>query len=146
MSSTKRWSRNTGSFEPWDSLHNLTLLDKMPAIYRSPSAPEDQPQGNTNYLGYAGEGGMLAGSGVDRDQCRDGTSNTALIAESKRSVPWTKPEDLTSLNIETFANAPLRLLMVDGKVIELQQPVAAELLDRLFIRNDGRPVALEELR
>lgn len=68
-----------------------------------------------------------------------------LVAESKHSVPWTKPEDLNSLDIETFGDAPLRLLMVDGKVIELKQPVAADLLRRLFIRNDGKPITQEEL-
>lgn len=131
--------------EPWDSEHNLTLLDKMPEVYRSPKAPEDQPKGQTNYLGYAGGDGMLAGSGLTVADCTDGTSHTAFIAESKRSVPWTKPEDLTSLDIESFADVPLRLLMVDGKVIELKQPVAADLLHRLFMRNDGRPIAQEEL-
>ncbi len=118
----------------------------MPDVYRSPSAPDDQPKGETNYLGYAGGDGMLAGSGLKLADCTDGRSSTALIVESKRGVPWTKPEDLTSLDTETFADAPLRLLMVDGKVIELKQPVAADLLHRLFMRNDGRPIKQEELR
>ena len=131
--------------EPWDSEHNLTLLDKMPEVYRSPNAAEDQPKGHTNYLGYAGGDGMLTGSGLTLADCSDGTSNTAIVAESKRSVPWTKPEDLTSLDIETFADEPLRLLMLDGQVVELKQTVAEDLLRRLFIRNDGRTIASEEL-
>ena len=70
----------------------------MPEIYRSPRELKDQPDGETNYLGITAKGALMAKPAVwPYDYIRDGTSKTLLIAESRQTVPWTKPEDCNGL-------------------------------------------------
>lgn len=78
--------------EPWDSPHNLALLDRMPPIF---SCPADHSRwGRTRYLGIHGPHAMFeGGEGVPVSSVRDGTSNTILLAEAEHAVAWTKPED-----------------------------------------------------
>jgi len=80
--------------EPWDSLHNQTLLDKMPSIYRSPG--QQPPQANmTYYRVFVGPGAAFERDGLKiPDDFPDGTSNTILIIEAGDAVPWTKPDEL----------------------------------------------------
>ena len=82
--------------EPWDSEHNKTLIDKMPAVFRHPAS--DQPPGSTSYLVPHGAGTLFpAGDkGSNFAGIRDGMSNTIMIVEGKiqRPVPWTEPQDL----------------------------------------------------
>jgi len=79
--------------EPWDSPANKKVLDQMPDVYRHPSAPPDST--NTSYFVLTGPGTIF-----DDEEGRrfadipDGTSNTVLVVEAKRDVPWTKPEDI----------------------------------------------------
>jgi len=82
--------------EAWDGPHNRTLIDKMPAIYRSPGCrlPE---QGRTSYVAPVGRDTVFAGrEGMALDQIKDGTSNTILVVEvgDPQAVIWTAPEDL----------------------------------------------------
>jgi hypothetical protein len=83
--------------EPWDSPHNQKLLDRMPPIYLHPAAPSGTPPFATYWQVFVGPGAAFEGSrGLQRSEkdFPDGTSNTILIAEASRPVPWTKPEDL----------------------------------------------------
>ncbi|QEG02540.1 Serine/threonine-protein kinase PknB [Stieleria maiorica] len=125
--------------EPWDSENNLKLLDQMPEIYRSPSAPEDQPSGHTNYLGFtAGNSALGTEGGVGLSEFRDGTSNTLLLIETKNSVPWTKPEDLTwSDDIEYFD--PVTYLMADGST-RMTENLDRDLLKKLITRDGGEVI------
>lgn len=79
--------------EPWDSEHNIKLLDRMPKFYRNPSNPP--APGITTYLTFVGEGVGLSTDGLRIARITDGTSNTlALIdADPELGVPWTKPDD-----------------------------------------------------
>jgi serine/threonine protein kinase len=125
--------------EPWDSEANLKLLAKMPSIYRSPDASEDQPVGQANYQGIAnGASALGIDDGVKFRDIRDGTSNTLLILETKSSVPWTKPQDLSEL--PKFADdAVLRYLMADGSV-RTMDPVDEEKLKALITRDGGERI------
>src|SRR5690606_20138367 len=79
--------------QPWDSEANLAVLQKMPAIYRSPY----QPAGSTNaaYFGIVGPGTIMGGKeGVSLKQIIDGTAYTLLLVEGERDIPWTKPQDV----------------------------------------------------
>ena len=95
--------------EPWDSDANKRVLAEMPAVYRHPADDRDEP-----YAGYfaviaenpeAADGRLsgptawrprgLPGQGYGLRDLLDGTTATALAVESKRPVPWTKPEDVT---------------------------------------------------
>ncbi len=80
--------------EPWDSEHNLALLDQIPDIYVNPDVDLGS---DTTYLGIAGEGMIF--NGAENTQIHDfmdGTSNTIVLVEAdiESAVPWTKPVDL----------------------------------------------------
>jgi hypothetical protein len=126
--------------EPWDSEHNLTLLDKMPEVYRSPYAPEETLNGHTHYLGFATERGALGtGTGHSLYDFTDGSSATLLIVESRKSVPWTKPEDLTDTHVEPLTGDVLRYLMADASVHEMS-PLDHDKLQKLITRDGGEAI------
>ncbi|MCA9239101.1 MAG: DUF1559 domain-containing protein, partial [Planctomycetales bacterium] len=81
--------------EPWDSPHNKTLIDKMPAVFACNSA--DLPPGHTVYLGVSGPGAIFRGdsNGTRLRDVTDGLSQTMIFVEADptEAVPWTKPED-----------------------------------------------------
>lgn len=79
--------------EPWDSEHNKKLVDKMPAIYRSPGIQD--AVGTTHYLTVRGEKTAFPGAkAVSIEEISNGTSNTIMVVEAAKAVPWTKPDDL----------------------------------------------------
>lgn len=126
--------------EPWDGSNNISLLNRIPDVYRSSYAPADQPLGNSNLLGFACEnGGLGSHSGESLSSFTDGTSNTILIVESSQSVPWTKPEDLTELNDQSFAGQPLRFVLADGSVSQMS-PIDSVKLEKMITRNGGEVV------
>jgi len=83
--------------EPWDSPHNLTLIDKMPSVYKHPSATSDRP-GTTRYQMIAGPAFLKPGKSIQA--IPDGSSNTIIIAEAANPVIWTKPDDITISDME----------------------------------------------
>lgn len=125
--------------EPWDSENNLKLLGEMPDVYRSPNAPEDQPVGHTNYLGYAtGESALGIEGGHGFREMLDGTSNTLLLVETKSSVPWTKPEDLNNDSEATFFS-PINYAMADGSVRQMEK-FDPELWKKMITRAGGEVI------
>jgi hypothetical protein len=80
--------------EPWDSPHNLSLLDKMPMIYASMGAdPPEESQ--TFYRLVTGPGTAFEKEGLSlADFAKaEGTGNTVFWVESGEAVSWTKPEE-----------------------------------------------------
>ena len=127
--------------EPWDSEHNLTLLNKMPAIYRSPFAKADQEPGHTNILGFRGKSSALGtGGGEESGTFTDGLANTILLIEAECTVPWTKPQDIPedAGSARFFDDHPLTFLMADGSV--RSEKISPEELSRLISRNGGDEV------
>ena len=79
--------------QPWDSEANLAVLRKMPDFFRSPN--DDPKSINTSYFAITGPGTVFDGKeGTPVAEIRDGLSNTLLLVEAKRDIPWTKPEDI----------------------------------------------------
>jgi Protein of unknown function (DUF1559) len=99
--------------QPWDSEQNKALLARIPPLYKDPSDPSERS--STSYFvltgphalpleaGQAGAAstlfsdkpvGLKTGNGAKLPSIIDGTSNTLLVVEAKRSTPWTKPEDV----------------------------------------------------
>ncbi|MBL8889255.1 MAG: DUF1559 domain-containing protein [Planctomycetaceae bacterium] len=88
--------------EPWDSPHNLALLEFMPPTFRGPNS--QAPPDHTVYLGVTGDNAALAlptrtgkasaSAGIGFAQIVDGSSNTAIGLEvsDELAVPWTKPD------------------------------------------------------
>ncbi len=96
--------------EPWDSPHNLALLELMPATYRGPQSQAEP--GHTVYLGVMGQNAAFgnpqqAGRGSAASGGRfativDGSSNTVMAVEvsDELAVPWTKPD--AEIDLENF--------------------------------------------
>ncbi|MEZ6140711.1 MAG: DUF1559 domain-containing protein [Zavarzinella sp.] len=82
--------------EPWDSKHNIKLLEKMPKVYQSPRVKTEKP-GYTVYQRFFGPKTAFPdhNSQMKITSFQDGTSNTLMTFEGARAVPWTKPEDPT---------------------------------------------------
>jgi hypothetical protein len=79
--------------EPWDSENNKKLIPQMPAVFRDPS--EVPTSTFSSYFVLTGETTIFdRKEGVPLAAIRDGLSNTILLVEAKRDIPWTKPEDI----------------------------------------------------
>jgi hypothetical protein len=91
--------------EPWDSKHNKKLLAKMPTVFAPTVVGKPAKANATFYQVFTGPdtpfnpkavrgvapvslGGRIPASFTD------GTSNTILVVEAEKAVPWTKPEDV----------------------------------------------------
>jgi hypothetical protein len=82
--------------EPWDSPHNIQLLNRMPEVFAPPSQgiQEQADPYTTIYQVFVGPGAAFEGRTGMRRDFPDGASNTILIVTASRAVPWTKPEEL----------------------------------------------------
>lgn len=82
--------------EPWDSPHNLALLPRMPTVFNPFDGSSPPEPFTTFYQVFVGEGTAFEPHAELRFNADfpDGTSNTFLIVEAGKAVPWTKPEDL----------------------------------------------------
>lgn len=84
--------------EPWNSEHNLKLVEKMPKIYQDPDATVRAAigGGRTTFVVPIGQGTIFGGeAGMKIRDVKDGTSNTVMLVEvaPEQSVVWTKPDD-----------------------------------------------------
>jgi hypothetical protein len=134
--------------EAWDSDHNKKLLAMMPRTYATPQDEKTVKEHITYYQGFVGPGAFFEGKKGLRMPAdfTDGTSNTIMIVEASKAVPWTKPED-----IPFDADKPLPKLglpgapgfsaaICDGSV-RLFTPKTTQRTLRLAItRNDGQPL------
>jgi hypothetical protein len=80
--------------EPWDSQHNIQLVQRIPPVYQTPGREND---GKTSIMVFTGEGTPFGGeSGPRLRDIIDGSSNTIMCVEAgpDKATPWTKPEDL----------------------------------------------------
>ena len=83
--------------EPWDSDHNIRLLDRMPKIYQAPWTKEvPVPPGHTVFHVLVGPNTPFEPNteiNLTRD-FPDGASSTILFVEAGDPVPWTKPDEI----------------------------------------------------
>lgn len=134
--------------EPWDSPNNRQVLARMPDVFRHPAAPS----GSTNscYFGLIGPETAM-GDGTKPLGFRDvvdGTSNTIFFVETKRDIPWTKPEDIPVPSISSlpefggFTSDGFHVVLCDGRVTFLANSIDTQTLQNLVNRKDGNPVNL----
>jgi hypothetical protein len=84
--------------EPWNSRHNRTLIEKMPAIYADPDPKLSQlaREGKTTYQVPVGPETIFHKSaGTSFREISDGTSRTITLVEVEppQAAVWTQPED-----------------------------------------------------
>lgn len=134
--------------EPWNSEHNIVLMDKMPQIFSDPSLaiPPGVANGLTNY--HLAIGDQLLVHPTKKSgftDVTDGLSNTIMtVAGNEESLrPWTAPEYL-----EILIDDPLAYVMRpngfevgfgDAAVMRMTPEIAVETFKALLTR-DGREV------
>jgi hypothetical protein len=127
--------------EPWDSPHNIKLLDKMPAIYKNPRVPA-QP-GHTTYVMPYGEGTIGSEEGpVGFRNITDGTSNTIAVVEvnAEHAVPWTCPEDIDIDEIDLRTAFPpdgSNVGIWDGSIKFITSSIDENVLEALLTHAGG---------
>jgi len=136
--------------EPWDSEHNHKLIDRMPALYRSPLSTRKE-KGYASYLvPVGGETVFPPGAkGTSLKTVKDGASNTVMVVEvdDRHAVPWTKPEDLSldakdpAKGLGGLVDGRFNALFCDGHVQLLTLPQAPEKLRALFTPSGGEAVS-----
>ncbi len=147
--------------EPWDSPHNIKLLEKMPKIFAAPAGVQVKP-GYTFVQGFSGPGTIFDPT-QDRKQpgvsmgCRisavsDGLSNTAMVGESGTAVPWTKPEDIPCdvRGVPPLGCIPgsgrCLVLMGDGAVFTITSNPPRDQFSHMTGRQDGAVFNIEDLK
>ncbi len=132
--------------EPWDSEHNLTLVQMMPEVYQSKSFNDLE---KTIFLTADGAGTMMEGTeGISIEDVTDGTSNTIFVLEvnPENAVIWTKPEDLPfdpenpAAGLGEIRRQGFQAFFTDGSVRFIPITIADEILRNLIIRNDGNVI------
>jgi hypothetical protein len=130
--------------EPWDSPANQKVMSQMPAVYRHPNDLGSST--NAAYFGLVGPDTAMGDStkATAMRDITDGTSNTILFVESKRNIPWTKPEDIpfaTGGPIPQMGghhNGGYHIALADGAVRFLSASVDQNTLRNLINRKDGQ--------
>ena len=131
--------------EPWDSEHNLALLERMPEVYKHPDRTTEP--GYTVYQAAVGEDTYLRLDEVTTfGQITDGTSNTIMMVEvdEENAVPWTKPDDYevdeVKPGVGMFVNGIANVLIGDGSVQTLSESIDPEMLKAMFTRDGGEVI------
>jgi hypothetical protein len=131
--------------EPWDSEHNKKLLAKMPNTYIIPGVKTRQPNA-TFYQAFVGQGAMFEDNlKITFRNITDGTSQTLMLAEAARSVPWTKPDDLAydpnnPLPKLGVFNDGFHALFAEGSVQWIKKGIPGDILRALITRSGGESV------
>lgn len=145
--------------EPWDSPHNIKLLEKMPRTYKLPELPfvyrlfhgsDKAPPGYTHYQVFTGStGATLFGplSQFSLNRIPDGSSNTILIVAAEQAVPWTKPEDIPfdpskpiKPLLSTYFGDFTYVLLADGSIRAVSRDISEKTLKLAITANDGEPL------
>lgn len=150
--------------EPWDSEANRKVLAQMPEVYGSATSSGGT---NSTFFVVTGEGTVLSPSqkpltdilslpeGVERPQSigdnptfydiTDGTSNTVLILQTSKDIPWTKAEDIPLEEANTaklggFHPGGFLAGFADGSVRFVSNHLEAETWKYLLLRDDGQVI------
>ncbi len=134
--------------EPWDSPHNIKLLDQMPALFQNPNLPAGH---DTVYLSFVGpQTAFVDGKSPQFREIRDGLSNTFALVEAdpEYAVPWTKPDDIEfdpenpRAGIQGTRPGGFIAAMFDGSVLFIPKTIDDENTRNLIMPNDGKIVRI----
>jgi hypothetical protein len=130
--------------EPWESKDNLALVKEAADVF---SVPGERPNEDCGYFLVTGPATLFDGNPQPAIRnVTDGTSLTIGLVETKRSIPWTKPED-----VEYDADKPLPRLgghfedgfhvgFLDGSVMFLPKDFDEATLRAVFTHAGGEAV------
>ncbi len=131
--------------EPWDSPHNLQVLNEMPDMYRAPGALKDATESSLFALVGRGTAFSSRHEGCSFADMVDGTSNTILLVRAQRGIPWTQPEDIgydpqmAVPSLGGFYANGFHALFADGAVHFLSSSLSESLLRAMITRGGGEP-------
>lgn len=138
--------------EPWNSPHNLTLLDKMPEVFRSRGLSASSTKTAFKVFEHSSAYGYtITGSsptqirGPSWQSFTDDTSQTFLVIEllADQAVEWTKPEDIAwnpanpLAGIGTIPADGLRVAMADGAIVTIRPDVTPTNFKAFVTRAGG---------
>jgi hypothetical protein len=133
--------------EPWDSEHNKKLLAQMPKVYASPADEKSAKEHSTHFQGFFGKGAFFEGKkGISIASITDGTSNTLMIVEATKAVPWSKPEDIPFDPAKELPKLGLpgaqgfQAGFCDGSVRFISNTIKPQTLKSLITRDGGEVV------
>ncbi len=132
--------------EPWDSRHNIKLLDRMPAFLKHPGVVT--PPGTTVYQRPVGKRLLSPDRELKFRDITDGLSNTIMGLETlgEDAVKWTKPEDIRLDVASPFGALQdgtrdgFYVMLADGAVIFLSNQIKPELFKGLLTRNGAEVI------
>lgn len=151
--------------ESWDSPHNITLLPRMPEIYKAPSSwvqrlnqqvderADQVIPTHTTFLAPIGEGTVFGQDAVAQFRdILDGTSKTVSVVNVRPGLakPWTAPQDYAfekdspAAGLAFDATGVSACVAFDGAVHSLKKAWKAERFLRLFQCDDAQPVDFED--
>jgi beta-lactamase regulating signal transducer with metallopeptidase domain len=138
--------------EPWDGPNNKKLIDKMPSVFRDPVEPDSSQA--SSYFAVVGPTALFSGKkeGTKMIEITDGTSNTLMLVEAKRDIPWTKPEDIPygkdhpSPKLGGHYPSVFIGALADGSVRIFSDKLPEDLLRVLLTRDGGEPINLSDPR
>jgi hypothetical protein len=133
--------------EPWDSPHNLPLLERMPGAYAPPPGKKSRiPAYHTVCHVFVGKGTPFEEGKevkITEDCFPDGTWKTILIVEAGPPVPWTKPEDLPYdadaplPRLDPLFHELIRVGLANGSVRYVRKHISETTLRAAITRNGG---------
>ena len=135
--------------EPWDSPHNMQMVERMPRIFESPGS--DLEPGFTNYLAVVGPNTVIAAArrGARPQDIRDGLSKTVMLVEADDTYAsiWTKPDDYLwdrsqpMYGLGNIWTGQFFVAFADGSARRLPVSIGNEQLNALFSRNGGEVIS-----
>jgi serine/threonine protein kinase len=130
--------------EPWDSVHNKKLLERMPEVFARDGA--NKKTSTTGLRVYGGPGTAFEGQqGVRLSDITDGLSSTLLIAQTNEEVPWTKPKELSFDPKQPLRIAVEQGLFADGSVRFLFANTDPQTRQGIITRNGAEKIDLAGL-
>lgn len=136
--------------EPWDSEHNIRLLERMPTSYEAPwSRYVDVPPHHTVCRVISGPGTLFDERCEVRlpEDVPDGLSKTILFVEAGDPVPWTKPDETTydptqPIQLRGLFRNGYRACSADTRYRFVEHDMDPSILHALITRDGGEKVSV----
>jgi hypothetical protein len=131
--------------EPWDSEHNLGLLERMPSSYEAPwTRYVKVPPYHTVCRVITGPGTLFEDQGGLRlpDDIPDGLANTLLFLEAGEPIPWTKPDEILydpaqPVKLRGLFRDGFRACSADSRYRFIEYNMDQRLVHAVITRNGG---------